>query len=145
MNYNEIIKPYLIDFDKLEVGQTLWSVIDDEVTIFDLDKTDSEIAICIEDYVWYDKNGNYHKEDKYPILFTANPFENLQVIDPKKMWNKPHINIGEIKTEKQPFATYDDLIQENIEAKEKINIIETSQEELERIWNEGIGTGLQDK
>ena len=143
MTYNEIIKPFLLEFDKLEVGQTLWSVKKGDEKILKIDKSDE---YCIyTNLCTYDKNGNYHKEDKYPILFTANPFENLQVIDPKKMWNKPHINIGEIKTEKQPFATYDDLIQENIEAKEKINIIETSQEELERIWNEGIGTGLQDK
>ena len=85
MNYNEIIKPYLIDFDKLEVGDTLWSVTDGEVTIIELDKDDEHLPICVNEQDWYGKKGFGYHEDKYPTLFTSNPFENLQRVEPLEM------------------------------------------------------------
>ena len=109
MNYNEIIKPYIIDFDKLEVGQTLWSVFDGEIKILSI-KEENQLPIkCFGND--YHKDGKLYENDKYPTLFTSNPFENLQRV----------VNIGEIKTEKQPFATYDDLIAENTKGKLKTN------------------------
>ena len=108
MNYQEIIKPYLIDFDKLEVGQTLWSVIDGKARVNEFDSDAYPIKVGM---FYFTKDGKKHENDKYPTLFTANPFENLQRV----------VNIGEIKTEKQPFATYDDLIAENTKGKLKTN------------------------
>ena len=104
MNYQEIIKPYLIDFDKLEVGQTIWSVQYGKVKIDLIARTYFRVS---------QPNGNkinipfsIYNEN---LFFTSNPFENLQRV----------VNIGEIKTEKQPFATYDDLIAENTKGKLK--------------------------
>ena len=105
MNYQEIIKPYLIDFDKLEVGQTIWSVEfgNVEVKIATKMKGTEKIVAKITERRSFVGNFNNH------LFFTANPFENLQRV----------VNIGEIKTEKQPFATYDDLIAENTKGKLK--------------------------
>ena len=80
MNYNEIIKPYLIDFDKLEVGQTIWSVQYGKVKI-DL--------IAITYFRVSQPNGNkinipfsIYNEN---LFFTSNPFENLQRVEPLEM------------------------------------------------------------
>jgi hypothetical protein len=78
MHYNEIIKPYLIDFDKLEVGQTLWSVIDGKVGVNDFDSDAYPIKAGM---FYFTKDGKKHENDKYPTLFTANPFENLQRVE----------------------------------------------------------------
>lgn len=106
MDYKEFIKPYLIDFDKLEVGQTIWSVEFGNVEVkiaTEMKGTKKIVAKITEGRSFV---GNFHNH----LFFTANPFENLQRV----------VNIGEIKTEKQPFATYDDLIAEN--TKGKLNI-----------------------
>ena len=80
MNYNEIIKPFLIDFDKLEVGQKLWSVFDGEIKILSI-KEENQLPIkCFGND--YHKDGKLYENDKYPTLFTSNPFENLQRVEP---------------------------------------------------------------
>ena len=74
MNYNEIIKPYLIDFDKLEVGQTIWSVEfgNVEVKIATKMKGTEKIVAKITERRSFVGNFNNH------LFFTSNPFENLQ-------------------------------------------------------------------
>ena len=79
MNYNEIIKPYIIDFDKLEVGQTLWSVIDGKARVNEFDSDAYPIKVGM---FYFTKDGKKHENDKYPTLFTANPFENMQRGEP---------------------------------------------------------------
>ena len=81
MEYSKIIEPYLIDFDKLKVSQTLWSVKNGDEKILKIDNFD-EYSIYTN-LCTYDKKGNYHKDDKYPTLFTFNPFANLQRVEPK--------------------------------------------------------------
>lgn len=78
MNYNEIIKPYLIDFDKLEVGQTIWSVEfgNVEVKIATKMKGTEKIVAKITEMRSFVGNFNNH------LFFTSNPFENLQRVDP---------------------------------------------------------------
>ena len=78
MNYNEIIKPYLIDFDKLEVGQTIWSVEfgNVEVKIATKMKGTEKIVAKITERRSFVGNFNNH------LFFTSNPFENLQRVDP---------------------------------------------------------------
>ena len=103
MNYNEIIKPYLIDFDKLEEGDKIWSVEFGavEVSIAENIKGTAKIAVIIKE--GHSFVGNFHNH----LFFTSNPFENLQRIEDK------------IETlDKQPWASYSNLIAENIEAKE---------------------------
>lgn len=81
MNYNEIIKPYLIDFDKLEVGQTLWSVEfgNVEVKIATKMKGTEKIVAKITERRSFVGNFNNH------LFFNANPFENLQRVEPLEM------------------------------------------------------------
>ena len=79
MNYNEIIKPFLIDFDKLEVGQKLWSVMhQNHVKINHKYKGGVYIKLEEGDTRFYDKND----KSLYHLFFTSNPFENLQRVEP---------------------------------------------------------------
>ena len=80
MNYQEIIKPYLIDFDKLEVGQTIWSVQYGKVKIDLIARTYFRVS---------QPNGNkinipfsIYNEN---LFFISNPFENLQRVEPLGM------------------------------------------------------------
>ena len=122
MNYQEIIKPYLIDFEKLEVGQTLWSVIDGEIKVKIIDLDDIETPIGLEDKSWYYKDGRGMQSDKYPTIFTSNPFENLQVVESKKTWNKPHVNIGKV-----------DFIQP-VNNPNKVEQLEITEEEIDNVF-----------
>ena len=81
MNYNEIIKPYLIDFDKLEVGQTIWSVEfgNVEVKIATKIKGTEKIVAKVTEGRSFVGNFNNH------LFFISNPFENLQRVEPLEM------------------------------------------------------------
>ena len=77
MNYNEIIKPFLIDFDKLEVGQKIWSVEFGTVEISITREINNvqKIAVIIKE--GHSFVGNFHNH----LFFTSNPFENLQRVE----------------------------------------------------------------
>lgn len=85
MEYSKIIEPYLIDFDKLEVWQTLWSVTSGEVEIQSLNNWIN----LTNGFKYYRSGINSPLRDKYPTLFTSNPFENLQLVEPLEFEEKP--------------------------------------------------------
>lgn len=74
MTYEEIIAPYLIDFDKLKVGDVLWSARDGEVKVTSMTKDFIEVSTDISFF----GDGKYHNHDKYPTLFTSNPFAQFE-------------------------------------------------------------------
>lgn len=88
---NDILKPYLINFDKLKVDDKLFSMRSGEVTITRIDTNKDNYPIYVEDKFGntetYMIDGRVYLDDIFPILFTYNPLENLEKSEyPKEMW-----------------------------------------------------------
>lgn len=79
----------LIDYDKLQIGDKLWSIQLGDCTVIDLEKEYVTIKSG-EIEATYNKSGFYTSEDKNPSLFTKNPiFPRLvEVSMDRKEWIK---------------------------------------------------------
>lgn len=74
----EILKPILIDFDSLKVGDKLWSFELGECTCGSINKQSSYPISVYSDtqtILTYSENGVHSVDWAYPSLFKCNPFE----------------------------------------------------------------------
>lgn len=74
----EILKPILIDFDSLKVGDKLWSIELGECVVKKLTKSITfpiECAASLKKIEAYSNDGIYYQTNTHPSLFKCNPFE----------------------------------------------------------------------
>jgi hypothetical protein len=73
----ELPKEYYIDFDTLKVGEKVWHILKGEIKITELHYDKREYPIGLSDGKNYCKDGKDYSKDKFPVLYSKNPFELL--------------------------------------------------------------------
>jgi len=74
----EILKPILIDFDSLKVGDTLWCIPNGDCVVEKLTNGTAFPIECkcnLKRIEAYTNEGRYYQTDANPSLFKCNPFE----------------------------------------------------------------------